>query len=334
MTLRALLYFLITIFALFSVVHESEAQRIRRRPSRTAVSRTKKQTEKDSLANAEKAKLSDKPPLKEKQSLAVDGLFKRENIVKRKPIPLQYIREADVMWSKRIWRMIDLRQKMNQTLYYPTEEIKLRKSLVQTLVDAIRKSEIRAFDPDEDDEFTTIIPPEGLSERFGAGDIQETRRKLDDSGDTTIIIPGEYRWDEVQTLYIKEDWFFDRHHSKMMVRIVGICPIRVYKRTLRTADGDETDAEVLKKQLFWVHYEEARPILARTSAYMPQNDATQLSLDDIFSKRRFESYIVKESNVHNNRAISSYTTSGYFSLLESERIRKEIMQFEHDLWEF
>ncbi len=328
MKVKHLLSSLCVIMCLMILTQDafSQISRSRRRPTRTRTV-TKVDT------TTQKAALPGKEPLKEKQSLAVDGLFKRENITKRGFIPYPYIREADVVWSKRIWRMVDLRQKVNQSLYYPTQEIKLRKSLVQTLVDAIRKSEIRAFDADEDDEFTTILPPEGLSEKFGAGDIQETRRKLDDSGDTTIIIPGEYRWDEVQSLMIKEDWFFDRHYSKLMVRIVGLCPIRVYRKTLNTGDGDD-DGEVIRKQLFWVHYDEARPVLARTPAYLPKNDAAQLSLDDIFNKRRFDSYIFKESNLHNNRPISSYTTNGYFSLLESERIRKEIMEFEHDLWEY
>lgn len=276
-------------------------------------------------------------PAEAKKNLAQDGLFRKQTIVTREPIPYPRVREADVIWQKRIWRVIDLREKINLPLYYPTVEMTLRRSLVQTLVDAIRSGEVRAFDPDADDEFTTLISPEDLSQRFDATDQTQTVRKMDDSGDTTIIMRGTYNWDEVREILVKEDWFFDKHYSRMMVRIVGICPIRVYEKQLNVADGAEEEdgeADLQKKQLFWVHYDEVRRVLARTPAYLPNNDATNLSYDDLFNTRRFTSYITKESNPHNNRAISTYTPNGYAALLESERIKNSIFTFEHDLWEY
>ncbi|MDR2814629.1 MAG: gliding motility protein GldN [Prevotellaceae bacterium] len=269
-----------------------------------------------------------------KPNLAPDGLFKKQIIATRDPIPYPYIREADVIWSKRIWRTIDLREKLNLSLYYPTTDIALRRSLVQTLVDAIRSGEIRAFDP-LNDEFTMLLSPQDVSANFDAVDKQERRQKMDGSGDTTFIIPGEYNWSEVLELLVKEDWFFDKHYSKMMVRIVGICPIRVYRKQLNTGnEEDDANGELQKKKLFWVHYDESRKVLARTPAYIPNNDATTISYDDIFNGRRFTSYITKESNPHNNRAISDYISNGYAALLESERIKKDIFTFEHDLWEY
>jgi len=276
-------------------------------------------------------------PAESKTNLAQDGMFSKQSIVTREPIPYPYIREADVVWQKRIWRVVDLREKLNLPLYYPTVEMTLRRSLAQTLVDAIRSGEIRGFNPDEDDEFTTLLSPEELSKRFDATDKTERRRKMDDSGDTTVVLRGSYNWDEVRELMIKEDWFFDKHYSKMMVRIVGICPIRVYKKPLNVASGggdDDADAEEQKMKLFWVNYDEARRVLARTPAYMPNNDATNRSYDDLFNSRYFTSYITQESNPHNNRLISTYTPNGYAALLESERIKNTIFDFEHDLWEY
>jgi gliding motility associated protien GldN len=273
-------------------------------------------------------------PAENKKNLAPDGLFHKQTIVTRQPIAYPRIREADVIWSKRIWRVIDLREKINLPLYYPTTEMTLRSSLLQTLVEAIRSGEIRAFNPDNDDEFTTLISPQELSERFDATDQKVTRRKMDDSGDTTMTIRGTYNWDEVRELLIKEDWFFDKHYSRMMVRIVGICPIRVYKKALDTGGDEEEEGEEVKKQLFWVHYDESRPVLARTPAYLPNNDATNMSYDDLFNMRRFTSYITKESNPHNNRGIATYTPNGYAAMLESERIKNDIFTFEQDLWEY
>ena len=279
-------------------------------------------------------------PAEIKKSQLPDGLFRKQTIVTREPIPYPRVREADVIWQKRLWRVIPLHEKMNLPLYYPTVEMTSRRSLTQTLVDAIRSGEIRAFDPDEDDEFTTIISPQDLSARFDATDRTERRQKMDGSGDTTIVVRGSYNWDEVQEVLIKEDWFFDKHYSTLRVRIVGICPIRVYKKALNTAgssssnEEEDDDGDLQKKQLFWVHYDEARSVLARTPAQMPENDATPKSFDDLFNNRRFSSYITKESNPHNNRPIRDYTPNGYAAMLESERIKNSIFTFEHDLWEY
>ncbi|MDR1227068.1 MAG: gliding motility protein GldN [Prevotellaceae bacterium] len=273
-------------------------------------------------------------PGEHKRSLATDGLFNRQTIATKEPMPYPRIREADVIWSKRIWRVIDLREKLNLPLYYPTMEMALRKSLIQTLVEAVRSGELRAFDPDEDDEFTTLITPEDLSKKFDAIDKTVKRAKMDGTGDTTIVERGEYNWEQVREILIKEDWFFDKHYSKMFVRIVGICPIRVYKKPLQGAGNEDDEGEEQKKQLFWVSYDEARPVLARTPSYVPNNDATNLSFDDVFNARRFSSYIQKESNAHNNRSVATYTPNGYAALLESERIKNSIMTWEHDLWEY
>ena len=299
-------------------------------------SRRAEQQQQPAAAAAEESAEAFSTPAEIKKSQVPDGLFRKQTITTREPIPYQRVREADAIWQKRVWRVVDLREKLNLSLYYPTVEMTSRRSLAQTLVDAIRSGEIRGYDPDEDDEFTTPISPQDLSKRFDATDRTERRQKMDGSGDTTIVIRGSYNWDEVRELLIKEDWFFDKHYSKMMVRIVGVCPIRVYKKALNTVGGGEEDedGEYQKKQLFWVHYDESRPVLARTPAYVQQNDGTNLSYDDLFNMRYFTSYITKESNPHNNRPVRDYTPNGYAALLESERIKNSIFTFEHDLWEY
>jgi gliding motility associated protien GldN len=282
---------------------------------------------------------TEKTNFEEKANVVTDGIIKKDLINSREPVPYPRIREADIIWSKRIWRVIDLRERINLPLYYPTEELTLRQSLIQTLVRAVRDGEIRAYDPDQDDEFTTVLTNDDISTRFDAIDRTEKRVKMDGTGDTTVTIRGSYNWNQVLEILVKEDWFFDKHYSKMFVRIVGICPIRVYRKELNTAtssneEESEAEGELAKKQLFWVHYDESRPVLARTPAYIPNNDATVFSYDDLFNMRRFTSYITKESNPHNNRSISTYTSTGYESLMESEKVKSTIIKWEHDLWEY
>jgi gliding motility associated protien GldN len=279
----------------------------------------------------------------DKSSIVMDGIFRKDLIASRAPIPYPRIREADVIWKKRIWRVVSLTERVNYPLYYPTKEFLARKSLIQTLVLAIRDGEIRAYNPDTDDEFTDLLTADDITKRFDAVDRSEKRMKMDGTGDTMVTIRGEYRWAEVLEIGIKEDWFFDKHYSKMFTRIVGICPIRVFDKTGGAEDAAPAESEesatpeiveLSKKELFWIHYDEARPVLARTPAYMPNNDATTLSYDDIFNMRRFSSYIRKESNVHDDRSIGDYTTTGYDAMLESEKIKENIVSWEHDLWEY
>ena len=123
---------------------------------------------------------------------------------------------------------------------------------------------------------------------------------------------------------VKEVWFFDRNYSRMDVRIFGLCPIREYL--------DES-GEVVWRQTFWINYPEAINLLARYEVFNAGNDAQRRSFDDIFIKRYFGSYIVQEANMYDNRSIESYAV-GVDARLESERIKNEIFNFEHDLWEF
>lgn len=268
----------------------------------------------------------------EKKSLVLDGVVKMEQVKEREPIAYPTIREADVFWSRRVWRVLDLREKMNYPLYYPTEVIRSRKSFVQTLVGAIQQGKIKAYDTDSD-EFITELSMSEMRSRFGAVDRTVTRQKLDGSGDTTSTIRGEFNWGEVQELLIKEDWYFDKHLSQMFVRIIGICPVRVYAKDVNTGD-DDIDAEVVKKQLFWIYYPEARKVLANTLCFVGENDMGQISFDDLFLKRRFASYMTAISNGQNNRTVQMYTRTGKEAMLESERLKNEIMNFESDLWEY
>ncbi|MDR3184177.1 MAG: gliding motility protein GldN [Prevotellaceae bacterium] len=270
----------------------------------------------------------------DKKSLVQDGITKLEILKDKEPIPYPPLREADIFWSRRVWRVLDLRERLNYPLYYPTQVVQTRKSFVQALVSAIQSGAIKAYDTDTD-EFTTELLPEDLRGRFEITDRTETRAKLDGSGDTTMVIRGEFNWGEVRELLVKEDWFFDKHHSQMYVRIIGICPIRVYAKEIRTADEDEDMApEMVKKQLFWIYYPDVRKVLANTPCYVGENEVTQVSFDDLFQKRRFSSYITAISNNQNNRQIFSYTRNGIEAMLESERQKQEIFNFESDLWEY
>lgn len=270
-----------------------------------------------------------------KEPLVLDGIYERETIPQRVPIPYPHLRESDMMWTKRIWRRIDLREKVNHPLYYPTERMHDRISLVQRLMDAIKFNEINAYDPDIDDEFSTLLSYDQVVKRWGDDAVdREVVRQLPDGRDTTIFIKGQLRWQEVKQLLIKEEWFFDKQHSTMQVRIIGICPLRAFIKTVQTGDDEDIGGDLTWNQLFWVYYPHARTVLANTAVFNEFNDAQRISFDDIFFKRRFNSFIVRETNVYNNRLINDYTFGGIPNMQESERIRMDLFNIEHDLWEY
>ena len=257
-------------------------------------------------------------------------VYPKDHIANKKPIPYPSIREADIMWSRVIWRIIDLREKINQPLYYPTKPMGDRMNLVDALLGAVEDGSLQAFkaEIDNSNEFRDPITFEQVISEFDATDQVREVENVQTGLMAMDTISGEIRFDEVQQLMIKELWFFDRKRSVLEVRIIGLCPIRLYYKP------DDSNRENLqRKKLFWVKFPDARPVLARKEVFNPWNDAERRSFDEIFYKRFFDSYIVQESNTYNNRMIRDYAI-GMETLLEAERIQDMIFQFEHDLWEY
>jgi gliding motility associated protien GldN len=257
-------------------------------------------------------------------------VYTREHIPNKAPVPYAYLREADVMWAKDIYRIVDLKQKQNLPLYYPLNPINDRYNLVSLILWGIDNEGIRAFSSDDPhNEFTIPLDRNQIDEVFGAG--TQTIKRLDMNGeliDTTII--NERRTDEVKQILVKEKWFFDRNHSVMNVRIVGLCPIRVYNQL--DDQGMPMDA-IFRQKTVWVYFPELRPLFARHEMFNENNDAQRVSFDDYFIQRRFNSYIFAESNVYSNRVITDYSV-GLDALLEAERVKQYLFETEHDLWEY
>lgn len=264
---------------------------------------------------------------KQSDAQVVNSAFRIADVYQKRPMPLPDVREADVFWSKKIWRIIDLREKMNLTLYYPTVEIDGRRNLISLLLEGIKNEQIVPYDARLDDDFKVPLTFEQVQEAFGAESTIEETIDFDTGERKAVEIEGDIRPHEIKQFMIKEEWYFDKQSSSLNVRIIGICPIREFVR-----EGDET-AQVMRQKVFWIYYPEARNLLASNLVLNPYNEARSMTFDELFIKRFFNSYIVKESNVFNNRDINAYL-SGKNAMLESKRIEDEIFDFEQDLWEY
>jgi gliding motility associated protien GldN len=258
-----------------------------------------------------------------------EEVYEKAHVKDKKPVPYPQIREADVVWTKTIWRMVDLRHKINMPLYFPTKRIGDRMNLADLLLYGVKNEGLQVYDPDAADattEFDIVMTPEQVD--VAVGNVTDTVYPIMPDGTQSTIpeyIPGRPKIEELQQLLIKEVWYFDRQHSTMRVQIIGLCPVRLYRK------GD--DPTLRKQKTFWVYYPAARPILANHEIFNRQNDAQRISFDDYFMQRRFEGFIWAESNVYNNRGVNEYTT-GMQSLWESERIQHELFRIEHDMWEY
>ncbi len=236
-----------------------------------------------------------------------------------KPLPYESIREADVMWSKKIWRTIDLSQKMNLPFGYP------QKPLIEILHRAALAGKITAYDPavENADQFRKIL---SVGEIARIGSRIDTMEITDATTlvDKQVVDTNLLTWDKITKYKIKEVWFFDSKTSSMQVRIIGIAPVMADYDANGNYRGDMT--------MYWLYYPDLRDMLAREEVFNPNNDQRSLSWDDVFVYRLFESYIYKESNVH-DRAIKEYAT-GVDVQLESDRISQGLLHYEHDMWDY
>ena len=280
------------------------------------------------------------------QSGVLDGVYIQEHIPTKRVVQYAHLREADVMWGKRVWRTLDMREKMNHKLYYPLEKLSDRLCLYDIIkYGALEEGSLTIYDLnglDLDDKFRfpvrpsngNVNDPEYRKRLEGFFGYAEERDSIDNDGNVAIdddgndikieeITPYEAR--EIIQYKIKEDWFFDKQRSVLDVRIIGLAPV-VYSKNPLTQEIDGL------KSLFWLYFPECRYVFQNFFVYNPENDAQRMSFDDLFWKREFSSYINKESNVFDRSVSPNY--EGLDALLESEKIRNEIFLFEHDLWHF
>lgn len=259
------------------------------------------------------------------QNKVLDKPWIKENTPTRRVVPYTHVREADVMWHRRIWRVIDLREKINQPLYYPIIPIQDRKSLFDVLKEGVLEGTITAYS-DADDEFTIQLTKAEAKNKMG---FWKETKQYDDFGEEIFGAADstyeDYSSQDIVEYRIKEDWFFDRERSIMDVRIIGIAPAR---NNIDMSTGESKGKELM----FWIYFPEARYVFANYDVYNRQNDAEKRTFDDVFWKRMFNSYIVKRSNVY-DRNNKDYL-KGLDLILESDNIKEDMFNLEHDMWHF
>jgi gliding motility associated protien GldN len=246
----------------------------------------------------------------------LDDVVDKRTIMEKRVLPYDHIREADLFWEKRIWRVIDVREKMNLPFAYP------ERPFFSILMDAAEAGEITVYDA-ENDKFTAALDPDEVASMGASIDTVTTFDPVTYE-EKIQIVTNEINPEDVKRFRVKEIWFFDEESSTLQVRILGIAPLLDVK--------DENGNFKYEKPMFWVYYPSAREMLARERVFNYGNDASPMSWEDLLEMRFFASFVYKESNVFDQR-LQDYL-SGVDLLLEGKNIEAEIFNFEHDLWSY
>lgn len=246
----------------------------------------------------------------------LNDITSRSIVQDRRLLNYDVPQERDVFWQKTIWRVIDVREKMNLPFTYPEAP------LFDLLTQAATAGDITVYSA-ENDKFTQPLSSEDLDGMLNSLDTviifhPETYEQ------TYQVIRNSVYYEDIKRFRIKEMWYFDKETATLRVRILGIAPMKE-----KMTENGNVIGEV---PLFWVHYPSARETLTRHLVFNGGNEASRMTWEDLFEMRLFSSYIYKESNVRNNRLQDVY--SGVDLLLEADKIKREIFDFEHDLWEY
>jgi len=274
-----------------------------------------------------------------KASLRNDGATERQMFRQRTPLPYEYLRADDALYTQRVWREIDVREKINLPFRYQTQDDNGDQRFVSILVKAVRdelkKGNAIAFDP-IDDRFTTFLDSASFEKALGGGGTCDTLPvyNINDPTkiDSFVVNCPRLNPDDIVKIRIKEEWVFDREASRMFVRILGIAPCK----TIMGLDGR---TERGATPLFWVYYPDLRGVLAGYEVYNPKNMGMhRMTWEELLESRMFSSYVIKSSldNPYNRyiRSIPQYRENPILALLEGENIKNKIFNYEQNLWSY
>jgi gliding motility associated protien GldN len=264
------------------------------------------------------------------RSLRPDGAYDKSFVNDRTPLPYEHLRWDDALFAEKVWREIDLREKMNMPFRYQAQDDNGAQTFIEILLRAVRKGEVTSFSAN-DDRFTTPMDSVSIANITAGGQADTVAvRDINDPDKITkyMVTQASFDPNTVMKFRLKEEWVFDREASRMFVRIIGIAPLK----TVYLPNGQERGST----PMFWVYYPDLRPTLAKYEVYNSKNMGMgRMTWEELFEARMFSSYVIK-STIDNpgNKNIRQMIKDPILALLEGDNIKERIFNYEQDLWSY
>ena len=260
--------------------------------------------------------------LNEKQIIAND----------EEPLAYGFIDDRDVLWSKTVWEIIDLDERINFPYYYPTDTLNLgpdRRSLFHILKNNLRSGKIKEVY--DDDYFQIKLTYREILDKLVSIDTLDAGFEQLNAGealDPQYVNRRNITAREIRQYRVKGTWYFNKRQGELKYRMLGLAPVAPDVYTL-----DKPEAEQDLVELFWIWFPDARMSLNTSTVFNTRNSSQPITYDHMLNSRRFNSIIYKEENVYEDRLINEYIFEDALQqLLESERIKSVIRDFEQDMW--
>jgi gliding motility associated protien GldN len=248
-----------------------------------------------------------------------------------KPLDYAYVDDRDILWSKTLWETIDLDERVNFPLYYPTDTMDIgrdRRSLYHVLIKNIKSGKLDVY---TDSYFTDKRNYSDLAATLQTVDTLDYGYEQINAGEQVseeFITRRNITAAEIEEYRIKGIWYFDKRMGELKYRLLGIAPVAP---DVNFIDDENPDMV----ELFWVWYPDAREILHEAKVFNQRNSAQPISFDMLLNARRFDAVIYKEDNVHGDRSVKDYVAdNALFQLLEAQRIKEAIRDREQDMWAY
>ena len=245
------------------------------------------------------------------------------------PLSVRPIHASDIMWKKTILRAIDLREKQNKPLFSRNREV------TRLLLDAVAKGDLTPYANDSLERKITIddfnqamlIPVEG-----GTLTAEEKEIMLA-NGDSSALQssgPAYYFPTDLYQLTLREDLIFDKQRSRLYYDIIAL--------TLLVPADLPSNIKGIEQVVAAFSYKELVEKVFKDNPkaiwFNVQNDQQHKNLADAFDLRLFSSYITKVSNPNDAYLVDIYGGDQQKGIMASQWAAMELLEFEHNLWEF
>ncbi|WP_033960903.1 gliding motility protein GldN [Psychroserpens jangbogonensis] len=252
-----------------------------------------------------------------------------------KPLEYGYLDDRDILFSKMTWEKVVLDERVNFPLYFPVDTNNIgkeRRSLYHTLIKAVKDGVIQnVYNDSYFTEKRTIKELGDITTKIDTLDIGYDQLNADGYVDPEYITTRNIEAFDISAYLIKGLWYFDKRHGELKYRILGLAPAAPDINFIDS--NDETNR--MPNALFWVFFPEARQVLHESKAFNNKNSAMPLTFDHLLNSRRFNAYMYKEENVYGDREVKEYIAdNALMQLLESDRIKDKIRDFEQDMWSY